>query len=97
LKESKRSKKMRQILHPRSGHVSVLRKIYFDRHTEGTSSSHQTKILNFGMPKTKVVCIEISALPVNKEKKHVIHIYKVFKFNRTNFRLKLKAVNKIDI
>jgi len=45
------------------------------------------------MPKTKVLCIEISVPPVNKEKTY-IHVYKVFKFNKINFRLKRKSMNK---
>jgi len=66
---------MRQILHPHSGHVSVFRKIYFDRHKEAISSSHQTKSLNFGMPKIKVVYIETSVLPVNREKKKMSYTH----------------------
>jgi len=46
------------------------------------------------MPKTEVLYIEISVPPVNKEKTYIIHVNKVFEFNKIKFRLKNKVMNK---
>lgn len=86
---------MHQILHPHFGPVSVFRKIYFDRHTEGISSSHQTESLNSGMPKIKVVYTVVSVPPVNRENSDIIPVYKVFLSSiKPTFKLKKKAMDK---